>query len=119
MDLTKYLTAYYKKTHPLEDFKSTIQVPFDELFEEEWLQGSLYGWEQVLLEVVNRPDQESTLLFCKACNKAFQSQSVFDHHLQGKKHQAALKAGDSGKQEALVKKLKTIAYLESWVLKLC
>jgi hypothetical protein len=46
--LTKYLTSFFKKTHPLYDFKAEVEVPFAEMFEEEWSNGSLFGWESIL-----------------------------------------------------------------------
>ena len=46
-DLTKYLVTYYKNTHPLSKFES-IEEEFKSTFEEEWEQGSLFGWEDFL-----------------------------------------------------------------------
>lgn len=71
IQLTKYLTNYYKKTHPLVDFKTEVQCSFDETFEEEWGQGSLFGWELVLNDLVMPSEGQPTILFCKPCNKLF------------------------------------------------
>lgn len=46
LKLTQYLTEFYKKTNPLVDFKKEVEDEFTQTFEDEWAQGSLYGWEQ-------------------------------------------------------------------------
>lgn len=82
IDLTKYLTSFYKRTHPLVEFKKEVQDNQEETFDEEWNNCCLYGWEKVLEAVQGEngkvaegdgPAQESKLLFCSACDKTFQN----------------------------------------------
>lgn len=81
MHLAKYLTEFYRKTHPLSDFKTEVDTPFQEMFEEEWQNGSLYGWEVVLAEFSateeskdNAPGVSSnSFFFCKPCQKSFEN----------------------------------------------
>jgi hypothetical protein len=39
---------FFKRTQPLIDFETTIQEPTEQMFEEEWSQASLFGWESVI-----------------------------------------------------------------------
>ena len=66
--------------------------------------------------------------YCQACNKTFASANVFMHHRKGKKHIRAVNEMAKNKQkqggaqsefsESQIVKLKTIAYLETWLQKL-
>jgi len=51
LGLVKYLVTFYKKTRPLEDIKE-IEADFRSTFDEEWEQGSLFGWEQFIIKRV-------------------------------------------------------------------
>ena len=126
MDLVKYLTNFYKKTHPLENF-SDIEQEFEETFQEEWTQGSLYGWESIIARMrkTQQPENSEDSNFCQACNKTFTSASVFMHHRKGKKHIKAVNEMAKNNQkytnapsefsDSQIVKLKTIAYLETWL----
>lgn len=49
-EMTEYLMDFYQRTHPLVDFKSLIQST-EEVFESEWEQKSLFGWESVIYRI--------------------------------------------------------------------
>lgn len=73
-----------------------IEREFQETFEEEWAQGSLYGWEKVIAQMSSgnaESEQPYQIeLYCPICEKAFGSQGVMDAHMKGKKHLKAVEA---------------------------
>ena len=60
-------------------------------------------------------------LYCKACDKSFATDGVFKSHLNGKRHKKAAEKLEQAADTDHIKKskLKTIAFLESWILHLC
>jgi splicing factor 3A subunit 3 len=85
--LHNYLHGFFRRAKPLEDVASLEQQAKLE-FEETW-NGNDGGNDQTKAE-------DATGLFCKACQKLFTKQTVFDAHLKGKKH---LKAQEKLDQE--------------------
>lgn len=85
--LHNYLHGFFRRSKPLEDVTSLEQQAKLE-FEEKW-NGSNGGNDQTKAE-------DATGLFCKACQKLFTKQTVYDAHLKGKKH---LKAQEKLEQE--------------------
>jgi hypothetical protein len=69
------LSQFYKKTKPLIDFKEEVEKNLEEMFAEEWEQGSLYGWEEVLRMMKDQGVTKNEL-YCEACNKTFTNQAV-------------------------------------------
>lgn len=66
-----------------------------EMFDSEWEQRSLFGWESAITringETVNHDeegenDETASHFHCVACNKTFMNESVFHHHKKGKRH---------------------------------
>ncbi len=58
------------------------------MFESEWDQGSLYGWEETIIKIRGGSVQENQVnpLHCIACNKSYANENVFMHHKKGKPH---------------------------------
>lgn len=137
-DLSRYLTQYLRKSRPLDSLTnrvnhhlhfssnndklravtdSTLELEneFEETFEQEWAAGSLYAWEDTLRDL-----RAEDSLYCKACEKSFATEGVYKSHLSGKRHKKAAQkmqeAADN--QEVRQSKLKTVAFLESWILHL-
>jgi len=124
LSLSKYLTEFLRKTRPLDCLQAVqegasgeqnangdlinlvlgttlpIELEFQETFEEEWNQGSLYGWEDALKKIRGQTDDANELakesLFCQTCNKSFSSAGVYESHIKGKKH---LKAAEKAKDQ--------------------
>jgi len=71
------------------------------MFDGEWEQRSLFGWEtsiskiygetaQVAEEQTGKENDEAVKQtaeqYCAACRKSFSNQNVYDGHLKGKRH---------------------------------
>ena len=58
------------------------------MFESEWDQGSLFGWEETINRIrgVVDGDKSANPLHCIACNKTYSNENVFLHHKKGKPH---------------------------------
>ncbi|KAJ9049765.1 Pre-mRNA-splicing factor sap61 [Entomophthora muscae] len=97
-DLKSYLESFFERAQPLIDYRSHL-LKIEARFEEDWKAGQIPGWRKV----VDDP------LFCKACNKNFAKQSVFDAHLTGKRHLKALKDDSAAPKSD---PSKTLALLE-------
>jgi splicing factor 3A subunit 3 len=134
-ELKDYLVSFFKKTQPLIEFEE-VKGQVEEMFESEWEMCSLFGWEEVILRLKGQSDNSGPVtadgntnpLYCKACNKTFANDNVFMHHKKGRPHIKAVnelsKKGEgsikarSEFSEQEVTKLKTVALLETWILKL-
>lgn len=106
------------------------------MFESEWEQGSLFGWEETILKIRGAPhqDNDTNSLHCIACNKTYSNENVFQHHKKGRPHIKAVnelskKGGVEEIEEQKVPqrseftetemaRLKNVACLETWILKL-
>ncbi|KAI8979810.1 hypothetical protein BDF20DRAFT_871845 [Mycotypha africana] len=84
-NLYDYLYGFYRRAKPLYNLNE-LETRAREQFEENWRQGKVKGWEQV--------EAGDASLFCKACQKQFTKQTVYDAHLSGKKHIKAQKKLD-------------------------
>lgn len=49
--LCEYLKDFFKRTNPLVDF-GVIEDQTNEMFDQEWEQKSLYGWELFIPRIV-------------------------------------------------------------------
>lgn len=91
--LASYLESFMEKTRPLEDLKKLF-VSFDEEFEKAWSNDEVPGWGKD--EVASKPalatQGEGTGVWCAICEKEFNNQNVYNHHLTQKKHIRAAKA---------------------------
>jgi len=87
-DLCSYLKDFFQRTNPLVDF-AQISEQTEEMFEQEWDQRSLFGWEQFIPRIVGEAqakDEGQTGLYCHFCNKSFLNENVFHFHKKGKRH---------------------------------
>ncbi len=49
--LRDYLTEFFKKTQPLTDW-AKIEEQTEEMFDSEWDQASLFGWEETIAKIL-------------------------------------------------------------------
>lgn len=90
-DLLSYLESFYKRTVPLDDHEKLLQE-LDSGFEIEWKAGKLSGTEDIAMSDA----VSSEGIWCDICQKQYSKQTVYDGHLNSKKHKAGLqKAGTS------------------------
>jgi splicing factor 3A subunit 3 len=82
--LLTYLLDFYRRTQPLVDLDDVIEEA-NAQFEKDWSLHQVKGWEE---KDNHRDNGSDTLdkLFCRACQKQFASDAVFQGHLKGKKH---------------------------------
>ncbi|KAK9456218.1 hypothetical protein V1511DRAFT_496871 [Dipodascopsis uninucleata] len=80
-DLAEYLEGFLKRTRPLEDPEGML-LKIENDFDREW---------------ATRPrdsdadaNGNSDPLYCEVCDRKFEKQTVFDSHLNGKKHKRNL-----------------------------
>ena len=50
ISLAEYLQDFFKRTKPLHNF-SEIETQIEEMFESEWEQRSLFGWETAIAKI--------------------------------------------------------------------
>jgi len=93
--LKNYFEEYFKKAQPLYNIEELQRVIENE-FKEAWEEGTLPGWPKE----DKMEDDEENDLFCVACKKQFQNKTVYEYHLNGKKHKkAAAKMMNAGVME--------------------
>ncbi|KAI8146779.1 hypothetical protein BJV82DRAFT_643323 [Fennellomyces sp. T-0311] len=86
--MSEYLYSFFRRAKPLFDLTEMEEKAKKEL-EENWQQGKVAGWE----EIANETSDPG--LYCNACQKQFTKETVYNAHLQGKKHiNNVKKAGD-------------------------
>ena len=103
------------------------------MFDSEWEQGSLFGWEETIQRMRGQSydEKQQNPLHCIACNKTYSNENVFQHHKKGRQHIKAVnemsKRGQNIDDNNTVKsefseneilKLKSIAHLETWVMRM-
>lgn len=89
--LIAYLKEFYQKTRPLQPTEKAFEVIQVE-FEIAWnagkfsilKNGELTSHEGKMVNGTDSPEQRP--LFCKACNKLYSKNTVFQAHLSGKHH---------------------------------
>ena len=99
-NLVDYLKDFFCRSKPLVDF-SEISEQVEEMFDGEWEQRSLFGWENAIAKIYgedNAPSEsnekprneekteQAESNYCQACRKAFTNKNVYDFHLKGKRH---------------------------------
>ncbi|KAI8334018.1 hypothetical protein BC941DRAFT_454794 [Chlamydoabsidia padenii] len=107
--LHNYLQGFFRRAKPLEDVALLEQNAKLE-FEEGWNQG---GNEYIKAE-------DASGLFCKACQKLFTKQTVYDAHLKGKKHvkaQEKLNQENNNNDDGTIKmdRRKKTAWMEALI----
>lgn len=97
IDLRKYLDSFLRKTQPLANVDQTA-AKATSLFEEEWEEGKVEGWQQQGLEVFGGAQgkgkaaatapapAEGEGIWCAACRRFYSKQTVYDAHLKSPKH---------------------------------
>ncbi|KAK9463912.1 uncharacterized protein V1516DRAFT_669011 [Lipomyces oligophaga] len=96
VDLAFYLADFLKRTQPLSDpdgIISKIQADFD------------IEWSGQ----VESQATETNPLYCSACEKLFEKQTVFDAHLSSKKHKRNAQSSAGGPTSTSISNLKTRA----------
>ena len=104
--LADSLKDFFQRTKPLVDFREIVEQT-EEMFEAEWEQRSLFGWESAIAKLygeaaavqpveVQRPtgegeapesgQEKKQALYCELCRKSFIENNVFEHHKKGKRH---------------------------------
>lgn len=58
------------------------------MFESEWDQCSLFGWEETIIRMrgLTLDEKQANPLHCVACNKTYANENVFQHHKKGRQH---------------------------------
>lgn len=56
VQLDDYLKDFLRRSKPLLDF-SELNTQFDEMFESEWEQRSLFGWEAAIVKIHGEESQ--------------------------------------------------------------
>ncbi|KAK9236494.1 hypothetical protein V1525DRAFT_362685 [Lipomyces kononenkoae] len=82
-DLSAYLEGFLKRTRPLDDPEGSI-AKIEESFNEEWENKKFKQNGTAVNHKPNGPNGEG--IYCDACEKMFEKQTVYDGHLSGKKH---------------------------------
>ncbi|KAL1922658.1 uncharacterized protein VTP21DRAFT_10197 [Calcarisporiella thermophila] len=82
--LREYLESYFQRAKPLTNLHGIQRMVRDE-FEEKWAKGEAPGWAR-------DENEAQDALYCVACRKQYTKQTVYDAHLNSKKH---LKAAEN------------------------
>lgn len=80
--LKDYLEGFYCRINPLVDHTKLLGMISAE-FNKQWKNKTLSGWTQ---SAGSTAEMSANPLFCKACDKEFSKDTVFNSHLKGKKH---------------------------------
>ena len=83
-EIEGYLSRFFKKVQPLVDFEE-VRTQIRIKFEEKKKQKTLKGYFQ-LSELNEKDGAKGTKRYCEACQKTFNNDNVYVHHLKGKKH---------------------------------
>lgn len=82
-NIFNYLKGFFARAQPLFDINDYIDTAKLE-FTEKWQEGTVKGWPKPNLDQINLE------LYCIPCRKQFSKQTIFDSHLDGKKHKKAV-----------------------------
>ncbi|KAF9960892.1 Splicing factor 3A subunit 3 [Mortierella alpina] len=111
--LCSYLEGFLKRIKPLSNI-GEIKDDARQDFDKKWQEGSLPGWPKLEQE-----DAPSTDLFCIACKKQYAKETVYNAHLDSKKHKKAkaqLESGASVNGDAVSSDQASVAEVQSKVL---
>ncbi|KAF2865829.1 splicing factor 3a [Massariosphaeria phaeospora] len=98
--LKDYLEGFMRRTRPKENVDKILS-DFDREFEELWKKDEVPGWETKVPQTTTQDgDATGEGIFCTACNKAFAKETVFEAHLNGKKHKKAVEASQANETSA-------------------
>ncbi|BFZ59910.1 Pre-mRNA-splicing factor sap61 [Saitoella coloradoensis] len=89
--LKDYLASFFKRVKPLENHEKVLAKISDD-FSSEWQEGSLPAWK----DDPTAPAASGEGIYCDACEKYYSKQTVYDAHLNSKKHKKAVEARGDG-----------------------
>lgn len=84
-EIASYLKNFFKKVQPLVNFQD-VQKQIDKKFEEKKQQKTLKGYFQLTELTDKKKEETKTQRYCDVCDKYFNNDNVYVHHLKGKKH---------------------------------
>ncbi|TMW57775.1 hypothetical protein Poli38472_014378 [Pythium oligandrum] len=90
-ELKTYLLDFYRKTQPLVDLDDVIAETRAK-FDKQWALNDVKGWDRHASANKENGSDNASALFCKACDKQFTSEGVYNSHLSGKRHKKAVAA---------------------------
>jgi splicing factor 3A subunit 3 len=91
--LFEYLVDFFARVNPLVDTSKLMEM-IKEDFDKRWDLKAITGWfEKEDDSSAEFSSASADPLFCQACKKGFAKETVFQSHLSGKKHKAAVEAG--------------------------
>ncbi|EKM59265.1 uncharacterized protein PHACADRAFT_25368 [Phanerochaete carnosa HHB-10118-sp] len=95
--LHSYLLSFIKRAQPLAEIESQ-QREAETQFNQQWEAGLVEGWEE---SIPKQTAENGISVWCSACQKMYSKQTVYDAHLNSKKHvKAAAKQAESGEPPA-------------------
>ncbi|KAF2422175.1 putative splicing factor 3a subunit 3 [Tothia fuscella] len=99
--LATYLESFMRKTRPLEDLDKIFER-FNAEFEKAWTDDEVPGWGKDTSST-SKPalatQGEGTGLWCAVCEKEFNNDNVYKHHLTQRKHINKAKVKESTSDE--------------------
>ena len=90
-NLAAYLESFMRRTKPLENLEKLF-AQFETEFEKAWEAGEVPGWEKHASRSAPKhgtaplTQGNGTGIWCADCEKEFNNQNVYNHHLTSKKH---------------------------------
>ncbi|KAF2646540.1 splicesome-associated protein [Massarina eburnea CBS 473.64] len=93
--LQEYLESFMRRTKPLENLDKLF-AEFEREFEEAWEKDEVPGWEKNPAPSVPADGETpGEAIWCSACKRGFQKETVYEAHLTGKKHKKNAQEGES------------------------
>jgi splicing factor 3A subunit 3 len=93
--LVDYLEGFMRRVKPLENLDNVFKE-FDREFEEAWEKDAVPGWQKDVSQSTPAVgDLPGEGIWCSACKRGFQKETVYEAHLTGKKHKKAVLEGES------------------------
>ncbi|KAG0140244.1 hypothetical protein CROQUDRAFT_665461 [Cronartium quercuum f. sp. fusiforme G11] len=83
-NLHEYLVSFHKRIRPMHDLDADLAAVRTD-FEEKWTTGAVSGWED-LTAPATATTGEPAGIWCAACSKLYSKETVYNAHLQSKKH---------------------------------
>jgi splicing factor 3A subunit 3 len=93
--LASYLEGFMRRTKPLENLDKLF-YNFGLEFDEAWEKEEVPGWEKEALKSSAPEATPGEGIWCSPCKKTFTNESVYENHLNGKKHKKFAAAMSSG-----------------------
>lgn len=112
-----YLESYYKKVFPLSSPETTIKS-IEKSFDVAWSTGEIEWLKKADIKGhADDNEKESELsiqskeVYCKACDKKFANESVYNGHLNGKKHKKNIQILEESSKSSPSQDLKLRAFV--------